>query len=265
MANFAPNGLTSLYSYSNSALAQAGIEEFPFPSTGGWNGFSGDVCASNFFVKPVAGQRLDTLTPEAPTGFVYPYPVLFDGNVGVQTSVNWIPVIGVFVGFKYTPKGQQGLIVQSTNYISGTPIEPGTNVIALVQTDTQNIYKVQASQGENTEVGVLQSSLFAISNLNSTLTYKVNITSAAVNLLNFPLGDTSPGGLQGVGGYSKVFLNIQNIFCPNNITPFCVMGMAPGSQFSPVDTPNLDPNPFVKVRLNTCYAGTTQFASAVSA
>jgi len=251
MAALAPYGLRSLYSHSNSSLAQSGVEEFPFPTTGGWYGFAGDVACLNFYVASVPADPFNNYVPQAPTGYVYPYPTVR------QNNTVYAPVIGVFEGFKYTPLGQPGYIKESTNFIPGTLIQPGTQVMAVVRVDMQGVYQVQAGRSDGQGV-VERPYILTKSYLSALAYYQVTLpdvpnspTPNPVNALLFPMGNT------GENGMSSLY------FDSDNNLPFQSNGLGITYPFRLIGCVNPDDyttssktvyNPQVKVRIDAINA-----------
>jgi len=247
MAALSPYGLRSLYSHSNSSLAQSGVEEFPFPTTGGWYGFAGDVAVLNFYVASVPPDSFNNYVPQAPTGYVYPLPT------GVVQTI-YAPVIGVFEGFKYTPLGQPGYIKQSTNFIPGTLIEPETQVMAVVRVDLQGVFQVQAGGVNDEGVIVEYQDILTKGPLISLNTYQVNLpdvpnspTPNPVNSLAFPMGNTAVDGLSGVY-WQNAFDDLGN----GTRISARLIGCVNPDDYSTSSNPVI--NPQVKVRIDATNA-----------
>lgn len=255
MAIFAPNGLTPIFSNSNSAVAQPGLFELPYGSQY-FHGFAGDVICQNFF-PGTPGNVGDT---QAPLGFCYPYPVNFSGNEGTATQINWCPILGVAVGFRYQPLGRNGEWIESTNWIAGTPIVPNSTVYVQIQPDIQNIFRIQISEDESTGIPptLTQNYLFYNTWLTSQQTYTVTLpeltsgTANPVNQLQFGLGDMNPNGR------SKTSLFIRDInnesFHPVEATPFVIMGVTNGSRWTDTFLKYSETHQWVTCRINWAWA-----------
>lgn len=253
MANFAPSGLTPIFSYSTSALAQAGLAEFPYASQY-FHGFAGDVLATSIFTR-YSGP--DQWIQQTPLGQVVPYPIKLSDSIpgGGQAQA---PILGVAVSFRYQPLGLNGQWTYSSNWVMGTAIQPNSTVYVQVQTDIQNIFKVQAGSSESSDlsVSVTQDFLFSFWNLNNVNSYspslpEYNGQNYANNLL-FGLGNTN------LNGVSTNYLDVNQPASTLGIgtvifQPFTIMGTTNGSQFSNTALQYTETNQWLTVRINWGY------------
>jgi hypothetical protein len=253
MANFAPNGLTPIFSYSTSALAQAGLAEFPYASQY-FHGFAGDVLSPAIFT--LAGTITDWVQ-QTPLGQVVPYPIKLNQGVPGGGQVD-APILGVAVSFRYQPLGLNGQWTYSSNWVLGTAIQPNSTVYVQVQTDIQNIFKVQAGSSASADfsVSVTGDYLFSFWDLNNINQYSpalpVYNDQNFANNLKFGLGNTN------LNGTSTNYLDVNQ---PASTTgqgtvksqPFTIMGTTNGSQYSNAALQYTETNQWLTVRINWAY------------
>jgi hypothetical protein len=260
MAELSPNGFVQQMSWSSSSMAQAGIVEFPYPPF--LHGFANDVAITTPVDK--FGYALpSTTTPYDASlyGFIFPYPIST-----TNADFTFYPVIGVITGFKYQPLSQNGVVISASNYLKDTPLMPGTGVTALVQTDLQNIYKVQATgdtpiptsqfpSGYSADVtGVPSIFLFSNGLITAAKTYTITappLIAPQIANYSFAEGDKSFGGVSNMSitlddGVGSGPGPVSNFGAPANI-----MGVAPGSIWSAPDVSVVETNPYLYVRLQS--------------
>lgn len=253
MANFAPNGLTPIFSYSSSALAQAGLAEFPYASQY-FHGFAGDVLATGIFT--LYGTVTEWVQ-QTPLGQVVPYPLKLSAPIPGGGDAQ-APILGVAVGFRYQPLGSNGQWTYSSNWVMGTAIQPNSTVYVQVQTDIQNIFKVQAGSSASSDlsVSVTQDFLFSFWDLNNVNQYSpalpVYNDQNYANNLKFGLGNTN------LNGTSTNYLDVNQPASVLGIgavprQPFTIMGTTNGSQYSNTALQYTETNQWLTVRINWGY------------
>lgn len=252
MASFAPTGFTPLYSNGVSGLSQPGLVDYPYNPN--FYGFSGDIIVKNFYKQGATGDQ-SLKTPEAPKGYVYPYPsAKWAGNGGNANAIQFAPILGVAVGFKYQPKGGNGAVTLSSNWIIGTQIEDNTQVYVTIVQDIQTVFKAQAGGAQFGDLGISQTQLFEVCNVNSTNYYSVTVGSAAVQGLQFALGDTNSGGVSGQ------FLDLADAGDPGYngwvASPFVIAGVTNGSNWYDAAQSYTETNQWLQVRIDAGWATT---------
>lgn len=196
MAAFNPFGFRG--AYSTSAASQANPTLLTFPWNPNFSGWTGDIA-----IQYLPGG-VDSIASN--DGYVYPGYISQTGiTIPEDGFLNYPPVVGVIVGFKYTPVNN--MIVpndQWNSYVIGTELMPNTKVEVIVNTDLQARYEIQY-KGQDDLKGLSQNYLFGVATIFADDTYTVNMGGG----ISFTFAKGRPGvGASGGGiqGTSKLYL-----------------------------------------------------------
>jgi len=160
MATFKPFGFQGAYSTSAASIAKPTLLSFP------WNvdfsGWSGDLAVQYLPKSPTEKVSAD--------GYVYPAPISFDITPPSGYRFNYPPIVGVIVGFKYTPT-DNAITPNDTwsSYIRNTEVV-GNKVEVIISTDAQARYLIQYN-GTTEAPGVTSDALFGAGTLGAGATY----------------------------------------------------------------------------------------------
>lgn len=270
MADFSPFGFNWQYSQTVSANALSPIVEYPWNPL--FSGYSGDLCVA-FLIQNGGTIPTGTTPTMNIQGYVYPAPVntLPQITIGAETATATVPpIIGVIVGFKFTPKRNPSVPVNGfdgANFYNPlvTPVESGSKITVLVNTDPTAIYSVQSFNGVFTNNGIAQNQIFNYFPLAGDTTYSMTVGDAPNNVTwTFAYGNNDTG-------ISKQYLNAADGTTPSFVAgsvakprtkPLQVVGITKKGNNDWSTNTDVQSNNLVNVRFNINMIN-TQFYDAI--
>ena len=233
-----PKGVSWVVSLGTASTASPTIVEYPWnPSFSGWTG--------DLSVAYLGGGSGSSSSP----GFAYPGPVVTGAaQAGFPGNTPYPMILGVIVGFKYTPANATMAPSDYPYFAANTALAPGSTVTVKVVSDAQGVWAVQFSGTP----GAAQSNLFSGGNLTAS---NFITTTVGVNTYNFAVGNNNTG-------FSGAYINYNSLIgtftTPGTATfkdtyaSLQIVGLnkAPGNSWYTANPLNNAPNNILNVTLN---------------